>query len=558
MLFCKNYEFVNRILIMGFILFQHALTWAQTATERVDQIVYVNPAHPHASDQNPGSQTQPFKTIGKATAAAITNNANHVGTKILIAAGLYREAIALEENGRETDAPIVFEAAGEVIVSGSDMWTGWRKMEGSDVLAHAWPYTWDLAPVPPGWEPHVKLKDIVRRREMVFVNGAPLDQALSHAELQAGRFFADEKARTIYMRLQEGLLLDKASVEVAVRPKLFWSSGKKNIFLRGIIFQHANTALDEPAVRFYASSNILVEDCQFRWNNWGGLGFGRSRNITARRNEASYNGGAGIGTYKTRTVVFENNETSHNNWRGIKGGFTGWSVAGMKNLYMHEGVFLRHKSVDNQTHGIWFDTDCENILVNEAVFCSNLEIGIYLEANQGPISIKNSRICHNKHYGILIGNSAKVNLERNILYGNAPSQIMVSGLYDSARPETNWETGEKRALLAEQAVWMHNVVVSTKAKQSLVSTTLSQPLWQHFLESLKSDRNVWFHPQDSNVFQGAGGYQGDFKAWQSTTRQDSGSLFADPRLRDPAQDDFGLLPDSPYWLMERGARGSTK
>jgi len=74
--------------------------------------------------------------------------------------------------------------------------------------------------------------------------------------------------------MQEGLLLDKASVEVAVRPKLFWSSGKKNIFLRGIIFQHANTALDEPAVRFYASSNILVEIVNSDGTTGGGLVLG--------------------------------------------------------------------------------------------------------------------------------------------------------------------------------------------------------------------------------------------------------------------------------------------
>jgi len=141
-------------------------------------------------------------------------------------------------------------------------------------------------------------------------------------------------------------------------------------------------------------------------------------------------------------------------------------------------------------------------------FLLNLEIGIYLEANQGPITIKNSRVCRNKHYGILIANSARVNLERNILYGNAPAQIMVSGLYDSARPETNWETGAKMGLLAEQAAWMHNVVVGTETKQFLVSTTLSPPLWRHFVDSLKSDRNVWFHPQDSTVFQVAGGYRG--------------------------------------------------
>ena len=561
MLLRLSNEFIKRLLIIGLLLLQHALACAQIAEERVDQILYANIAHPQASDQNPGSQGLPFKTISRAAAAAMTNNANQVGTKVLITAGTYRESIALPENGRETDAPIIFEAAGEVIVSGSDVWTGWRKVAGADVLTHAWPYTWGLAPVPPGWEPHVKLKDIVRRREMVYVNGAPLDQALSHAELQAGRFFADEKARRIYMRLLEGLTVDKAAVEVAVRPRLFSASGKTNIVLRGIIFQHGNTALDEPAVLFYDSSNILVEDCQFRWNNWGGLGFGRSRNITARRNGASHNGGAGIGTYKNRMVVFEDNETSHNNWRGIKGGFTGWAVAGMKNLLMHGGVFLRHKSVANQTHGIWFDTDCEHILVNEAVFCSNLRHGVYIEDNHGPITIKNSRVCRNKDYGIFIANSALVNLEGNILYDNTGSQIMVSGLSDSARSETNWETGQKLALLTEQATWRHNVVVGTEAKQVLVSTSISPPLWRHFLESLKSDRNVWFHPHDTKVFQVAGGYRGDrgdFRAWQSNTRQDDNSLFADPRLRGPAQDDFRLLPDSPFWEMERGARGSTK
>ncbi|MBP1624405.1 MAG: hypothetical protein H6Q07_2425, partial [Acidobacteria bacterium] len=53
-------------------------------------------------------------------------------------------------------------------------------------------------------------------------------------------------------------------------------------------------------------------------------------------------------------------------------------------------------------------------------------------------------------------------------------------------------------------------------------------------------------------------YRGDFTSWQSTTRQDGNSVFADPRLRDPAQDDFRLHPDSPFWVMEKGARGSTR
>ena len=80
MIFRPRNEFMQLLWIVVLLLFQHAPACAQTAAENVDQIVYVNPAHPQASDQNPGSQTLPFKTIRQAAAAAVANNANQVGT----------------------------------------------------------------------------------------------------------------------------------------------------------------------------------------------------------------------------------------------------------------------------------------------------------------------------------------------------------------------------------------------------------------------------------------------------------------------------------------------
>jgi hypothetical protein len=114
------------------------------AEERVDEILYVDRSHPQASDQNSGNQILPFRTISKAAAVAAANNSRNVGTKILIAAGIYRETIDLPKTGRETEAPIIFEAAGEVIVSGSDVWTGWQRATGDNVWVHAWPYRWGL------------------------------------------------------------------------------------------------------------------------------------------------------------------------------------------------------------------------------------------------------------------------------------------------------------------------------------------------------------------------------------------------------------------------------
>ncbi len=510
-----------------------------------DQVFYVNQAHPQASDRNPGSQALPFKTITQAASVAVANNENQIGTKILIGAGTYRESLFMLKHGRETGAPIAFEAQGKVVISGSDVWPDWQPVAGTDIFVHYWPYAWGLAAIPEGWAPYVTLQDIVRRSEMVFVNGRALHQVLSFGALKTDSFYVDEPAQRIYIRLPGNTLIEKVAVEVANRSRLFWASGKSNIVLKGLIFQHASTALDGQAVLVEDSSHIRIELCRFQWNNWGGLGLGLSRNITVRNSVANNNGGAGIGTRKTNTLVFEGNETSYNNWRGLHGGFTDWAVAGMKNLHTHGGTFLRHKSLENATHGLWFDMDCEDIFIDQATICSNVRTGIYLEANQGPITIQNTKICKNQDYGVLIANSAKVNLQNNTIYGNAGSQIFVSGLYDLPRTVTNWETGENRTLLAEQASWKYNAFVGHEANQDLLGANLSSRLWGHFVNTSWSDQNLWFNPKLSRPFQIAGGNRISMETWQSTTGQDRQSLSADPRFKDPGNGDFRLFSDSP-------------
>ena len=108
----------------------------------------------------------------------------------------------------------------------------------------------------------------MRRSEMMFINGTALDQVLSYSELQAERFYIDEREQTIYIQPPEAINVDHSVVEIALRPTLFSVFGKTNIVLEGIIFRYGNTALDGQAVRFDGSANILVEECQFRWNNW--------------------------------------------------------------------------------------------------------------------------------------------------------------------------------------------------------------------------------------------------------------------------------------------------
>src|SRR5438552_1389697 len=89
-----------------------------------------------ASDDNPGTEKQPLKTISGGAAKV------HAGDKVIIHGGDYRETVIITASGTE-EAPILFEAApGETpVIKGSDIVKNWVLVTGS-----VWKAT--LPPVP--------------------------------------------------------------------------------------------------------------------------------------------------------------------------------------------------------------------------------------------------------------------------------------------------------------------------------------------------------------------------------------------------------------------------
>lgn len=79
------------------------------------------------SDQNIGTKQNPFATIQKAAEIAVA------GDKVIVHKGEYREWVRPKNGGLNDSCRIIFEAAkGEhVIIKGSEVITGWEKMEGS-------------------------------------------------------------------------------------------------------------------------------------------------------------------------------------------------------------------------------------------------------------------------------------------------------------------------------------------------------------------------------------------------------------------------------------------
>ncbi|MGI8687799.1 MAG: right-handed parallel beta-helix repeat-containing protein [Thermomicrobiales bacterium] len=510
-----------------------------------ERVIYVDTRNANADDANPDTVDHPLKTIGKAATIAADDSIGNMSIRIIIFPGVYRESVSLQPKGGPSQAPIHFQAKenGMAIITGSDVWTGWRKQGTTNVYTHNWPYKWGLAPYPPGWQGNVDLQPIVRRREMIFINGDALTSVLSDRELMEGTFFVSEQSATVSIMPPPGVQVESATVEVATRASIFAVDSAQNLTVTGLVFRHGNTPIGGTAVTFMNSTNVIVEECQFLWNNWAGMSFHSdaphsAQSMTARRNVANYNGGIGMEASRVKDVLFEDNETSYNNWRGALGGMYQWANAGLKHLFVHGGIYRRHRAVGNQAPGCWFDTDCADIEITDAFSCRNNGPGLFIEASQGPTSATNCTICDNqRESGIFSNGSSDVTLQSNIIYGNRDVQLHIVKGTRSAR---NWETNESLTIYPERWTMRQNIIVSTDTAPHLADIADSA----RFFNTFVSAGNAWFSPQKSSTFI-LDGKGASFAVWQSASHQDADSRFIDPRFVAPENDDFRLRDDSP-------------
>ena len=486
--------------------------------------LHVATEHPAASDDNPGTEEEPLATLQEGLARALVNRQGGVGTHLWLHPGIYRESYTgyFEPMGT---SPIVLEATekGAAVVSGSDVWDGWRCEV--TLCSHAWFFDWGFSPNP--WEDDgVALGPLGLRREMLFVNGAPLTQTLSLEEtaVTPGSFYVDEMSDRVYLRPPDRVTLAEATVEVAVRPVLFRPQGLDRLVLKGLVFQHAATPLPKAAVDIVDARDVALDDVRIVWNNWNGLSL-KGENLRVRGLTANHNGASGVEAFEAHRLLLTDGETSYNNWRGAAGGLTGWSV-GQKFNSTRGLVIRRHTSKTNLSRGLWLDTDNADALLEGVTLCDNARDGLFIEANQGPVTVVDSVFCDNNGAGILTSSTHQLRLEGNLLSGNAEGQLKLSG--DLDRAVTDHETGETYLLNNRDWSVLNNVMVGHTGAQLLLTTTLPGRYWDGLMKSLVSNENRYYNRDAEEVFELPDGTKLTLRGWQEETRQDRDSTFSPP------------------------------
>lgn len=496
-----------------------------TTQSSVPSSIYVSIAN--GSDHNPGTKARPLRSINRAAAVALNNYVSGVSTVVYIAPGVYRESITLFGFDKPEGATISFEGDpnGQTVISGSSIWADWVPTGESGIYKHSWPYKWGQCSVPSGWP---RLSEIILHREMLFVNGSLMTQVLSKDAMLPNSFYVDEGASVIYIEPASHIDIARATVEISTIPSLLFVNQISHLSIHNLTFEHANSCLQESAaagVRIQNGSHINIVSSSFDWNNWIGLALMNLADVKIKSITADHNGELGVNGYRLRNLLMQDINTSYNDWRGLWGNFDTWEAGGSKFLHTHGGILSIYKAVQNGGRGIWLDTDNEEVTISDALIAHNTQDGVFLEKNEGPLTITGSTLCDNAA-GIRT-NSALVSLLNNVVTDNIQSQIYVDG--SEGNPVVrNSETSARYKISATGFVLQHGTYSSFGSGLLMLVQLPARNDAIEFLGSIKSDYNTWTFTSNTAAFRwkvADVSTAGDINWWRTFTRQDLESTF---------------------------------
>ncbi|MEM1331827.1 MAG: right-handed parallel beta-helix repeat-containing protein [Actinomycetota bacterium] len=350
---------------------------------------------PWGDDAAPGTLDAPVRTVRFAVRVAAP------GDTIELRGGVYRETVqvyakALTIRSRDGERA-VFDGA--VVVDGfrpeSDRWVadGWttqfhRESSGGPVA-----------------NDHI----VAGYPDQVFLDGRPLRQVLSLAEVMPGTFFHETDADRLWLGDDPtGRLVEASKLRWALYFNRAHGSRLENVTVR----RYATEARQMGAIRAYADrltmSGLLVEQ-----NARMGLSaIGRQVVIT----DSSFldNGYIGVHGDRLDTFVLEESVVRGNNREGFDPFHSG---AGVK-VTRSRGVTVRESDVSaNGGPGVWTDLGTQFVTIVRTVLADNRRAGIEIELSS-DVNVLSNLALDNGEAGIWVLESQNVQVLHNASFGN--------------------------------------------------------------------------------------------------------------------------------------------
>ena len=288
--------------------------WDDT-TEYI-RVYHVACEHLNASDEGPGTEAHPFKTISRAA---------HIlqpGEKAIVHRGVYRECVRPARGGSGPDRMIAYEAApGEdVTIRGSECWTPkftqseeWNfgsLPDGVTIWTAELPIEWFV-----GYNPFMtrnfssefttftrdwsteEIHQFMLRRGIIFFDGRPLKQVFFPRDLAEsdGTFWVEEPGLRIHLRLPNDVDPNGMELKVTTREQIFapLEDGLGYIRVSGFRFEYAADGIPIPQRAMVSAArghHWIIEDNEIRWANACGIDVGNETWHRHRRESSELSG----------------------------------------------------------------------------------------------------------------------------------------------------------------------------------------------------------------------------------------------------------------------------
>ena len=390
-----------------FKTWEHALEFART--------YHVDGSAANASDDNPGTKDQPFKTIQRAAEAL------QPGERVVVAAGVYREWVRPRRGGLGPDKMISYQAApgADVAIKGSrlvkDKWASLSSLKGvwalklpasyfdqgynPFALPNITPEQFDGMEWAHRWRGH---KPYTLPRGLVFQDGRRLRQVNERADLakEAGTYWVEPTSPTLLVRLFDDKDPNAATMEITTQRCVFAPEqiGLGYIHVKGFTIEHAGNAFPMPqfgALSTWRGHHWLIEDCTVRQANGVGIDIGNQYWALpqpdvkpgwhiVRRNTVTDCGVCGIQGLAALDCLIEDNVLRGNAFHPVEQ----YYETGAIKTHLNTNTLIRRNRIFDTLHGcgIWMDFANVNSRCTQNVIVGSRTIhgGIFIEASLRP------------------------------------------------------------------------------------------------------------------------------------------------------------------------------
>ena len=366
---------------------------------------------PSGDDGADGSQSGPWRTLGKAVAATPS------GGTVVMRAGTYHESVTIPTGKKLTVQSYPGEA---VWLDGSRDVSSWAT-DGSAWRADGWTAQFDHSPTytkgapdntSANWSFVNATYPMAAYPDQVWIDGTAQRQVGSRNAVVPGTFYVDTGNDRLYLGTNpagHAVRASDLSAGLAV-----WGGGS---VVRGIGIQRYATSVPEKGTLLVMAPDVTVENVVVRDNATQGAFVGGTnlgirdalRHVTFERNgmlglEGSY--ADGLVADGIRAV---GNNTEHFNMAPVSGGV---KIARTRGVTITGSVFA-----DNLGTGLWFDESSYDATVVGSDLLRNAGHGLAYEISSKAL-IADDIVAGNAQLGLKINDASNIDIWNNTIVDN--------------------------------------------------------------------------------------------------------------------------------------------